>query len=112
MHQVPKAEQQQFFVYSKSDALDIPYVRISSACCLRHSIAVLRAQRPSANLACVELVQLAILVCDSSLAWSFNPTLTSIAPGGLVGLPRLQYLDLRSNAITGVIDWSGLTALT
>jgi hypothetical protein len=49
---------------------------------------------------------------DRSLVWSRNPYLTSIAPGGLVGLSRLQYLDLRSNAITGVVDWSGLTALT
>ena len=49
---------------------------------------------------------------DRSLVWSSNPYLTSIAPGGLVGLSRLQYLDLRSNAITGVVDWSGLTALT
>ena len=48
----------------------------------------------------------------SSLVWSYNPYLTSIATGGLVGLSRLQYLDLRNNAITGVVDWSGLTGLT
>ena len=48
----------------------------------------------------------------SSLEWSYNPYLTSIAPGGFVGLSRLQYLDLRNNAITGVVDWSGLAALT
>jgi hypothetical protein len=48
----------------------------------------------------------------SSLEWSYNPYLTSIAPGGFVGLSRLQYLDLRNNALTGVVDWSGLTGLT
>ena len=48
----------------------------------------------------------------SNLLWSYNPYLTSIAPGGLVGLSQLLYLDLRNNAITGIIDWSGLTALT
>ena len=48
----------------------------------------------------------------SNLLWTYNPYLTSIAPGGLVGLSQLLYLDLRNNAITGVIDWSGLTALT
>ena len=48
----------------------------------------------------------------SSLVWSYNPYLTSIAPGGFVGLSRLQYLDLRSNALTGVVDWSGLAGLT
>ena len=48
----------------------------------------------------------------SSLAWSYNTYLTSITTGGFVGLSRLQYLDLRNNALTGVVDWSGLTGLT
>ena len=52
------------------------------------------------------------VIAGSSLVWSYNPYLTSIAPGGFVGLSRLQYLDLRNNALTGVVDWSGLTGLT